>query len=118
MDEDEVLLPSPGIRQEKPLSERTEEDSGLTSLQLSKMDTSLQEDPIQEDTALFFLLPLDFHVRLNSYLDLSSQWNLARVCKTTLDISALLTFRQMYRSLPQGIRCNLFGMLIRKVYVK
>jgi hypothetical protein len=108
MDEDESLPPTPGIRQEKPLSEETEGDSDLTSLQLSNV--SLQEDPLKEDTAPFLLLPLDCHVRLDSYLDLSSQWNLARVCKTTLDISALLTFRQMYSSLPQGIRCHLFGV--------
>lgn len=110
MDEDESLPPTPGIRQEKSLSERTKEDSDLTSLQVSKRDMPLQEDPIKEDTALFLLMPVDFHMRLDSYLDLPSQWNLARVCKTTLNISALLTFRQMYRSLPQGICCHLFGV--------
>jgi|GEM_PF-3962369 len=110
MDEDESLPPTPGIRQEKLLPERTKEDSDLTSLQVSKRDMPLQEDPIKEDTALFLLMPVDFHVRLDSYLDLPSQWNLARVCKTTLGISALLTFRQMYLSLPQEIRSHLFGV--------
>jgi len=109
MDEDEFLSSTSRIRQEESLSEKREEDSDVTSLPLLQRDMPLHEDSIKEDTALFLLMPVDFHMRLDSYLDLPSQWNLACVCKTTLGFSALLTFRQMYLSLPQEIRRPLFG---------
>ncbi|MBI2707396.1 MAG: hypothetical protein HYX35_03675 [Proteobacteria bacterium] len=103
MHEDELLPSTLKVRQEEPLPERTEEDSSIISLQ---RDTPIKED---EDTALFLLLPLDFHMALDSYLDLPSQWSLARVCKGTLDIAALLTFCKLYRSLPTEVRCHMFG---------